>query len=165
MQKQLVTTYQTSIWIPPHLHVLLYKNQCTVSLRTFLKKKDFLSKQTLKCSTTSHVNEPCKNGTMGNLANLTWLLVSAGARGEKRKKKKSNVRTKAAHRDQSVDPELVCHPKEWYPGACRALNVDVFQLGRSSIAPTCLPSRNFAYFASLCSNWTGYTGVKKNFFF
>lgn len=77
------------------------------------------------------------------------------------KKKKSNVRTKAAHRDQSVDPELVCHPKEWYPGACRALNVDVFQLGRSSIAPTCLPSRNFAYFASLCSNWTGYTGVKK----
>lgn len=80
---------------------------------------------------------------------------------KKEKKKKSNVRTKAAHRDQSVDPELVCHPKEWYPGACRALNVDVFQLGRSSIAPTCLPSRNFAYFASLCSNWTGYTGVKK----
>lgn len=48
------------------------------------KKKDFLCKQTLKRSTTSHVNEPCKNGTMGNLADLTWLFVSAGARGEKK---------------------------------------------------------------------------------
>lgn len=39
VQKQLVTKYQTSIWIPPHLHVLLYKNQCTVSLRTLFKKR------------------------------------------------------------------------------------------------------------------------------